>query len=191
MAWIYEVGVKKYFTQAQMENNAVEFYGYFSAKGATVESISGMLGNIHVESTINPGIKQSESTSSGWGLIQWTKATVLTDWCRKYNYVWYDGAAQCERIWCEGTRTKGAGGYWLPTSSYPYKWSEYIALTDVTEATKAYLYERERPKDPDVDLRVQRAGEWYEFLTGNPPIPPTPYKTTSKLPVYMMLRKYY
>ena len=194
MAWIYEIGVGKYFEQAKQENNAAEFYNYFVNKGVSLEAICGMLGNITIESTINPGIKQGNSTSLGWGLIQWTPATVLTNWCKTYGYNWYDGFAQCERIICEGEGIKNASGYWLPTASYPYSWSEFIALTDVAEATKAYLYERERAGVEALDLRLQYASNWYEYFSGTPipptpPTPPTPiYK--KKMPIYMMLRRF-
>ena len=46
MAWLYEIGVGKYFNQSQQENNALEFYNYFNNYGATIESICGILGNI-------------------------------------------------------------------------------------------------------------------------------------------------
>lgn len=187
MAWIYEIGVAKYFNKSQMQNNATEFYNYFRNKGATLQAICGMLGNIQRESSLNPGIKQGSSTSLGWGLIQWTPSTVLTDWCKNYGYNWYDGLAQCERIFCEGEGTKGAGGSWIPTSKYAYSWSEFLALTDVAEATKAYLYERERAGVEALDDRLQYANEWYEYLNGTP-VPPTPKKHKS-MPVYMMLRK--
>ena len=95
MAWIYEIGVAKYFSTSQMQNNATEFYNYFTNKGATLEAICGMLGNIQRESTLNPGIKQGSSTALDWGLIQWTPSTVLTNWCKTYGYNWYDGSAQC------------------------------------------------------------------------------------------------
>lgn len=190
MAWIYEIGVQKYFNQSQQENNAIEFYNYFIDYGATLEAICGMLGNITRESTLNPANKQGNSTRLGWGLIQWTPATVLINWCKRYDYIWYDGSAQCERIKCEGEGTKNANGYWLPTSDYSYSWSEFIALTDVAEATKAYLYERERAGIEALDLRLQYANEWYSYFTGSPvpPTPPSPRKRKS-MPIYMMLRK--
>ena len=195
MAWLYEIGVGKYFNQSQQENNALEFYNYFNNYGATIESICGMLGNITRESTLNPAIKQGNSTSLGWGLIQWTPSTILTNWCKNYGYKWYDGTAQCERIKCEGEGIKGANGYWLPTHDYPYSWSEFIALTDVAEATKAYLHERERAGIQALDLRLQYASEWYTYLSGSPvpPTPPTPpiKHKRRKMPIYMMLKKNY
>ena len=170
MAWEVKVGKGEYLTQTQMENNAKLFNQYFQAKGVTLEAICGMLGNIQQESGLNPGIKQKASTSSGWGLIQWTPSTVLTDWCNAYGYTWYDGDAQCLRIWSEGTQEMGAGGSFIPTTEYPYTWSEFCALTNVDEATKAYLYERERADTEKLEKRLEYARKWYEFLEGEPPV---------------------
>lgn len=197
MGWQYIIGVQEYFPhlgEAQ-KNNAILFYDYFSALGATLEAVCGMLGNITRESSLNPGMMQTVSPTSGWGLIQWTPSTVLTRWCNQRLYNWYDGAAQCYRIQCEGLGTEDAGGTWLPTSDYPYSWSEFLALTDVEEAVKAYLFERERAGVSALAERIQYANEWYEYLSGQPtpptpptPVPPTPYQGVKKMPVYMMLR---
>lgn len=180
MAWYVKIGVQENnIGDDNKRNNAREFFNYFFDKGLTVESICGMLGNVQRESQLNSGNKQTASDSSGWGLIQWTPARVLTAWCRKYNYAWYDGSAQCERIWAEGTGTRGASGYFIPTSSYPYSWNEFCQLTDVEEATKAYLYERERAGDEALDLRISYANWWYSYFTGEEPPepqPPTPPK---------------
>ena len=46
----------KYLTQGEMESNAKEIYTYLSDKGWTINAISGMLGNMQRESTINPGL---------------------------------------------------------------------------------------------------------------------------------------
>ena len=170
MSWEFKVGTGAYLTQDQMENNAKLFKQYFQSKGMTLESICGMLGNIQQESGLNPGIKQTDSKSSGWGLIQWTPSTVLTDWCNTYGYTWYDGDAQCLLIWSEGTQEMGAGGSFIPTTEYPYTWSEFCALTNVDEATKAYLYERERAGTEKLEKRLEYARKWYEFLEGEPPV---------------------
>lgn len=101
MAWIVKVGVAKYLTQSEMENNANEFYGYFNSKGFTIESISGMLGNLQQESNINPGMKQTASASSGWGLIQWTPSSNLTDYANAQGSDWATGEIQTQLMWDE------------------------------------------------------------------------------------------
>lgn len=189
MGWIVKVGVGEYLTQAEMENNATEFYAYFNNKGFTLESVAGMLGNIQQESTINSGIKQTESTSSGWGLIQWTPSTNLTEYTTTHGSMWSSGKIQSQLIWDE--IINGYAGQWIPKSEigYGYTGKEFAELTDVDEACKAYLYERERAGIEALANRLTYANNWYEFLKGvTPPVPPTPKKRTS-MPIYMMLRR--
>lgn len=186
MAWVVIEGTGKYLTRAQMENNAVEFNAYFTGK-YTLESICGMLGNVQRESTINPGIKQTASVSSGWGLIQWTPSSNLTHYANAQGEDWKDGKLQCQLINAEVL--EGYGGQWIPTKSYPYSGLEFSQLTDVEEAVKAYCFERERAGVVALDERIQNGKNWYEYLSGTP-LPPTPTPSTKRhLPIYMMMRR--
>lgn len=61
--------------------------------GWTKEAVSGMLGNMQIESTINAGIYQSldsSSTTNGFGLVQWTPNTNYINWARNNGYNTYD-----------------------------------------------------------------------------------------------------
>lgn len=188
MAWIVKVGVNAYLTQSEMENNATAFYGYFNSKGFTIESVAGMLGNLQQESNINPGMKQTASASSGWGLIQWTPSSNLTDYATAYGVDWATGEIQTQLMWDE--IINGYGGQWIPKPSlgYGYTGAEFSQLTDVAEACKAYLYERERAGVEALDKRLTYASNWYKYLTGvTPPTPPTPTKR-KRMPVWMMCR---
>lgn len=191
MAWIVKVGVNAYLTQSEMENNATEFYGYFNSKGFTIESVAGMLGNLQQESNINPGMKQTASASSGWGLIQWTPSSNLTDYATAHGSDWATGEIQTQLMWDE--IINGYGGQWKPKPSlgYVYTGAEFSQLTDVAEACKAYLYERERAGVEALDKRLTYASNWYEYLIGvTPPTPPTPPTPTKRkgMPIWMMCR---
>lgn len=190
MAWIVKVGVSAYLTQSEMENNATEFYGYFNSKGFSIESVAGMLGNLQQESNINPGMKQTASTSSGWGLIQWTPSSNLTGYASAQGSDWATGEIQTQLMWDE--IINGYGGQWIPKPAlgYSYTGKEFSQLTDVPEACKAYLYERERAGVEALTNRLTYASNWYEYLTGvTPPTPPTPTPTKRKgMPVWMMCR---
>ena len=191
MPWIVKVGVSAYLTQSEMENNATEFYGYFNSKGFTIESVAGMLGNLQQESNINPGMKQTASASSGWGLIQWTPSSNLTDYATAHGSDWATGEIQTQLMWDE--IINGYGRQWIPKPSlgYGYTGAEFSQLTDVAEACKAYLYERERAGVEALDKRLTYASNWYEYLTGvTPPTPPTPPTPTKRkrMPVWMMCR---
>lgn len=194
MSWIVKVGVNAYLTQSQMENNATEFYGYFHSKGFTIESIAGMLGNLQQESNINPGMKQTASASSGWGLIQWTPSSNLTEYASAHGTDWASGEIQTQLMWDE--IINGYGGQWIPkpNKGYPYTGKEFSQLTNVTTACMAYLIERERAGVEVAEKRVAYANAWYEYLTGvtpptppEPPEPPTPTKRKG-MPVWMMCR---
>lgn len=190
MAWIVKVGVNAYLTQSQMENNATEFYGYFHSKGFTIESIAGMLGNLQQESNINPGMKQTASASSGWGLIQWTPSSNLTEYASAHGTDWASGEIQTQLMWDE--IINGYGGQWIPkpNKGYPYTGEEFSQLTNVTTACMAYLIERERAGVEVAEKRVAYANAWYEYLTGvTPPTPEPPSPTKRKgMPVWMMCR---
>lgn len=190
MAWIVKVGVAQYLTQSEMENNATEFYSYFNSKGFTIESVAGMLGNLQQESNINPGMKQTASASSGWGLIQWTPSSNLTGYANAQGSNWATGEIQTQLMWDE--IINGYGGQWIPKPAlgYSYTGNEFSKLTDVSEACKAYLYERERAGVEALSKRLTYASNWYEYLTGvTPPTPPTPAPTKRKgMPVWMMCR---
>lgn len=168
MAWNYVV-TETYdaLTTEQMQGNAVEFYNYFKTS-MTLEAICGILGNIQRESQLNPGQMEGGyggSLSHGYGLIQWTPGSLLTNWASNKGYNWYDGTAQCEYIDEENTYT-GDDAVWFPTSSYPYSWVEFKQLTNVEEAVKAYLYERERAGVSALADRIAYANQWYTYLSG-------------------------
>ena len=193
MAWVVIEGTGKYLTRAQMENNAVEFNAYFAGK-YTLESICGMLGNIQRESTLNPGIKQTASASSGWGLIQWTPSTNLTHYAGAQGRDWKDGSLQCQLINAEVL--EGYGGQWIPTKKYPYTGLQFSQLTDVEEAVRAYCFERERAGVVALEQRIDNGRNWFEYLSGapappKPPAPPAPPAPSARkhMPVYMMLHR--
>lgn len=188
MAWLYSVTdsvpwLNSKNTQ-QIITNTWAFYEYFKEK-MTKEAMAGVLGNMRRESYLNPGqqeLGKSGNVQYGYGLIQWTPSTSLT------SYVtgsWYDGNVQCGLIEREGNLDASLGGArWIKTAEYSYTWQEFCQLTDVAEATKAYLFERERAGVSALEQRLAYANEEYEILGDTPPTP-TPTKK-KKMPVWMM-----
>ena len=179
MAWAYVV-TDNYnaLTTAQMQNNAVEFYNYFKTT-MTLEAICGILGNLQQESELNPGQMegyQGGNPDYGYGLIQWTPElsglpNPLLQWCTYKGYTWYDGNSQCEMINAEGYFVNPTPGAieekcWYPTTNYPYTWDEFKQITNVEEAVKAYLYERERAGIAALSQRIANANQWYSYLSG-------------------------
>lgn len=188
MAWIYSVTDSVPWLNSknteQIINNTWAFYQYFNGK-MTKEAMAGVLGNMRRESYLNPGqqeLGKSGNVQYGYGLIQWTPSTSLT------SYVigsWYDGNVQCDLVEREGNLDASLGGArWIKTVDYSYTWQEFCQLTDVAEATKAYLFERERAGVSALEQRLTYANEEYEILGGTPPTP-TPTKR-KKMPLWMM-----
>lgn len=149
----------------EMTGNAYMVYSYFRDLGFSNEAIAGLLGNMQQESTINPGLWQNiQSQTGGYGLVQWTPASGWFDYAAANNIDITDadesGDGQCA---CVNNCTND--GQWIPTSSYPYSWSEFAQLTDVHEAVKAFLYEYERAGTPALQNRLDYSDHWYDVIT--------------------------
>ena len=178
MAWTYQITDSVPWlnsdTNPTIISNTWCVYNYLHPLGFTIESICGIIGNMRSESYLNPGqweLGHGGSTSYGWGLIQWTPGTSLT------NYIsgnWYDGDVQLDLVVREINQSGSVAGRWIPTSAYPYSGAQFKALTSISESTKAYFYERERGTWSDT--RITYANQSYTILTGEPPgpDPPTP-----------------
>lgn len=154
-----------------MENNARIFNEKMSAAGFSINAISGMLGNIQKESSVNPGIWQNLTVGSGgYGLVQWTPYTKYSEWA---GSGWENnGDKECERIIYEFDN----GLEYYSTSQYPLSASEFRTSTQSPEyLATAFLYNYERPKNKNQPIRRTYARNWYKFLTGeDPPTPPEP-----------------
>ena len=175
----------------EARENAMEMYGVLNSLGWTVNAVSGLLGNIHVESHYNPWRYQSDDVQSfvssqtwelGYGLVQFSP-------CRKYlhnpqtsGYTGFDpnfsdrqgqpwdGMAQCYAI-------DGLPGQWIPTSSYPMSYAEFKSSTgNPGDLAMAFLLNYERPGDPSATETTRRemANYWYQYLSGQEPPGPGP-----------------
>lgn len=154
----------KYLTQGEMESNAKEIYTYLSDKGWTINAISGLLGNMQRESTINPGLWQSlkeGNYSGGYGLVQWTPATKYTNWAKANGYDIGDGTGQL--YWID--QLSESTGEWIKTSAYNLTWSQFKISTETPEyLASAYLKNFERAGVEEEEARRQYARSWYDFL---------------------------
>lgn len=147
----------------EMTGNAYMVYSFFIKLGFTYEAIAGLLGNMQQESGINPGRWQN-GHGPGYGLVQWDPASNYLNWASgqgiDINDADENGDGQCTLInLCESV------GQWIPTSSYPYTWAQFAALTDVHEAVRAFLYEYERAGTPMLQNRYDYADHWYDIIS--------------------------
>lgn len=167
--------------------NMQKVNAYFSALGWTLNAIAGMLGNMMVESTVNPWL--FEHHSRNWddvpGILADTGGMGLTQWtpCRKY-YTWAvesgldpkSGDSQCARIEWERENKK----QWSLNNLGHHTWEQFVTSTESPKTlARVFCWAYERPGNPDMEQRQTNAQWCYDFLRGNPdpdpdPTPPVP-----------------
>lgn len=165
--------------EEEMKNNAKCFYGYMNLTyGWTLNACCGMLGNIQSESSINPNRWQGDNRYSmpadkeGFGLVQWTPFTNITDWLKDKNF-WEQypayGNAECDKIQEELENNE----QWIPTGSYPMSFKEFsTSEKDPGYLAMVFLYNYERPASLAQPDRMTQAEFWYDFLKDWEPVLP-------------------
>ena len=178
-----------YLSKSEQENNAQIIYGYLSAKGWTRNAIAALLGNMEVESTINPGIwesltsdpeayKENHGRYPGFGLVQWTPYTKFSEWSGSGWRTAYN--KQLDRLIYEMDN----GLQYYPTTNYPESFKEFSVSTKSPEyLAAAFLYNYERPAEPNPTDRGNRARKWMDFLSSV--LPPTSW---AKPPVWLLFK---
>lgn len=168
------------------QNNANNIAYYFRQQGWTLNAICAMLGNMQVESYLNPAQWQHglpvemASGETGYGLVQWTKYTKYTDWATSYGIDWKTNFDfQLTRIQWEVENDQ----QWQSVLWHGMTFREFAQSEDsVYTLTEAFLRAYENPNDPSQSLSIRQtnAAYWYEYFTGHPPTPPTPEPGTGK-----------
>lgn len=158
--------------------------------GFTINALAGMLGSFEAESTINPGRLQGASgapipsdpttITQGFGLVQWTPGYAnYISWAESQGYVGYDSWGRLYPQYLRIIYELENGLQYYPTTAYPETFREFSQSTkDPEYLARAFVYNYERPADPDVDKREENARYWYEYLGG---IEPQPVSRKSKI----------
>lgn len=187
----------RFLSRAEQDNNAIKFYYEMSRLGISYNAIIGMLANIELESTINPGIWEGLNPySGGYGLVQWTPYTKYSNWA---GSGWENnGAKECERIYYESQNdiqwfaNPSAGLINLPVNP-PINFAEFVTSYDdyVTLADYWLLYYEHPYEGYIVDRHNshQSICDYYNDLLGGGS-PPQPIIKTSKLMLYVNKRKF-
>lgn len=178
---------------SEMEDNALIIHNVLSAQGWSDNAISAILGNMEIESGINPARWENDdvgNTSGGFGLVQWTPATKLFDWVDEYFYEGYlpntsydSGYNQLERILYELRN----GIQYAPTAAYKESFREWsVSDKNPGYLAAAFMLNYERPLDQKWGAQIKRAKnarKWHIFITGTDPggwIPPAMLITCKK-----------
>lgn len=158
------IAENRYLTLAEMTENATYIFNQLKLSGWSEQAICAILGNMQSESTINAGIWESldyGNMSGGYGLVQWTPATKITDWLDSNNYDWLSFDGQLARINYEIAN----GLQWGSTETYPMTFEEFKVSTQTAEyLADVFLYNYERPADLVQTWRATQAGYWWDLL---------------------------
>lgn len=173
-------------------DNAQEIYTTLSRLGWTVNAVSGLLGNMDVESGYNPWRYQNDdvqtqaSVSAGWplgyGFVQYSPANkyIGNPYCTGlygYNPNFSDKTGSPTDGNAQALAIDSLPGQWIPTDTYPMSYAEFKASTgNAGDLAMAFLLNYERPGDPGAtETRRREAAEyWYVTLTGGPGPGPGP-----------------
>ena len=166
-------------TYAQMEVNALYIYSYLKHEGWSENAIAAVLGNMEVESSLNPGRWQSDrvggdESGHGYSLVQWTPYTKYTNWCSSEGFgdpSEMDSAlARIKYEVEQDIQWIGVGSYNGMSFEEFSKSSEPVAYLAV-----GFLLCYERPADQSEAVQNYRASlaeKWYTYLTGKEPTKP-------------------
>ncbi len=155
-----------FLTLEEMTVNAQYILDYLSKKGWTKNSVCGMLGNMQTESTINPGIWQGldeGNLNGGYGLVQWTPATKIIDWCKKHGLDYKEMDSQLQRILWEVDNNQ----QWMPIFADGMTFKEFTqSHKSPYDLAMIFIHAYERPADPIQPQRGEQASYWFKHLDG-------------------------
>lgn len=157
----------RHLTEDESKQNWLAVWGYFKNKGWTAQSVSGMLGNMYYESSVNPNRWESDTpyiSGGGFGLVQWTPYSNIVNWITNLGHwgqVQYYGDDECAKIQNE----METGGQWIATTSYPESFQQFsVSTASPYNLALEFLANYERPYDPNQPQRGTKALEIYEYI---------------------------
>lgn len=149
----------------QMKLNARYISNSLLDYGWSLESISAMLGNMQIESSINPGRWQGDNVGTGpaYGIVQWDPFTKYTNWASERGFDPSTMDSNLSRINYEVENNI----QWIPTSIYRMTFQEF-KTSNISPKILAdiFLKNYERPANPNQPIRGENALYWYKYLGG-------------------------
>lgn len=155
--------------------NMNKVYDYFINLGWTPNAIAGMLGNMMVESTVNPWLFEHRSLtwddvaailadSGGMGLTQWTPCRKYYNWALDEQLDPKSGNTMTARIEYEHQNNL----QWSLDNILHYTWEDFVTSTESPETlARVFLWAYERPADPDVTQRQANARWCFDNIHGS------------------------
>lgn len=149
-------------------SNREKIWNFLRAKGCSEQCAAGIIGNLMQEAgtEVSPSCKQSGGP--GRGICQWTynsdRWNSLMSVCNSMGVSWDSLEAQCSYMWQEMQNEST----WKSKlkSNYGMSVSDFIAVTDIEKATKAFCTCFERAGTAVMTNRIKYANQTYQDFTG-------------------------
>ena len=180
--WYVELNVYWHTTDVRIYDpsdeqiyNMNKVYDYFIAQGWTPNAIAGMLGNMMVESTVNPWLFEHHSVdwsdpsailtdNGGMGLTQWTPCRKYYAWAIAENLDPQSGTSMCDRIKYEEDNNL----QWSLDNYGHHTWNDFVTSTETPEIlARVFLWAYERPASPDLTQRETNARWVFDNIHGS------------------------
>ncbi len=159
---------EQYGYTASQYNIALTVYSYFKNAGWTDNAIFGMLGNMTQESSLNPNEWQYgyyNNLQGGYGLVQWTPATKLLNWCTANKLDHTQTLSQCNRILYELNNNAQ-----YSEVGFNISFKQYTQLNDSPgKMAQIFCSNYEKAGIPDTGNRINYANQWSAILSGVDP----------------------
>lgn len=159
----YSVETNRYdaLTEEQKDYNAEIIFNYLEFKGWSDDSICAVLGNMYMESGLNPrqwqgGYSGIGNEQQGFGLVQFTPSTKWTNYCAENDYWYGDIFIQLDAIDSNfnnqfADSVKGS----IKITLDEFKENSYNR--SINELTDDFMRHYERIADSSIDKRIEKA----------------------------------
>ena len=199
-----EIGPTAGGASEYQKTNATNVYNTFSGIW-TLNAIAGMIGNMQVESWLNPADVDPKGqfpnggntladisnqyalsiTSPAYGLVQWKGlssaepiANQIVSYAYRHGSEWYEGDIQMERLlWEFESNSKWKDTETQTSAHHHMTFEEYAASTDTPENLAYYWMLHYEVTYSVVDNRKDNARYWYEYFQEEPGPGPGPGPT--------------
>jgi len=145
VSWIDDY--QRWLSESESLQNSQLVVNHFSNTDWTSHSLSAMLGNMRHESSVNPNMYEygyAWEENRGYGLVQWTPRTNLSNWADANGLDFRLGDTQLARIDYEVDNNI----QWISTPSYPLSFSDFRQNSgnwSIDYLTEAFTWNYERP----------------------------------------------
>ena len=185
----YWISTDTYLTQTHRDSNSQLIYNYLNNLGWTKNAIAGILGNMDVESSVNPALIENRNyhtlidnntclnipNTLGVGLVQWTGdgstppiGQKLASFAIRNNKNWYDGELQCYRL----EREYQTNIQFVPATvdGVYWTWNDYVYSTDTPETLAKVWQQCYERGGSDTHTRQTKARYYYGIIGQKRPI---------------------